>query len=383
MSVRVEEVTGGRAFREFLYLPQRLYREDPNWSPPLWADERETFTRRNPLLAHSDYRLLLARRDGKPVGRVLAYVDRSFNNYYRSRTGFFGSFESEDAQAAAALLGEVERWLASRGMTAVRGPINPVSECWGFLVRGYERPPTFMSPYNPPRYNAHMRAQGYAKVKDLLVYEADARDGYRIPERFLTFSKRLLERRPSLRVRRLDLRHLEREAEAIWRVSNQAISGNWGYVPLDREELAGVLRKLRPIADPDAIWMVEDAGQAVGYALGFPDLNVLLRRIQGRLLPFGFLTLLAGVRRLRDFRLFGLAVLPAYQGLGLDVLLYVNLFEALQPRGVHMEANYVLEDNHRIRNALEKLELAQTKIYRVYEKSLVQGASSIAPAKPG
>ncbi len=370
MGVQVEEVTGGSGFREFLHLPERLYRGDPNWSPPLWADERETFTRRNPVLAHSDYRLLLARRDRKPVGRVLVYVDRSFNSYYRSRMGFFGSFESEDGLAAAVLLGEAERWLAGRGMTAVRGPINPVSECWGFLVRGHERPSTFMSPYNPPCYNAHAQAQGYAKVKDLLVYEADALDGYRIPERFLTFSRRLLERRPSLAVRRVDLRHLEREAEAIWRISNQAISGNWGYVPLDREELAGVFRKLRPIADPDAIWVVEDAGQAVGYALGFPDLNVLLRRIQGRLLPFGFLTLLAGARRLRDFRLFGLAVLPAYQGMGLDVLLYVSLFEALQPRGVHLEANYILEDNLRIRNALEKLELAQTKIYRVYEKSL-------------
>lgn len=370
MGLLVEEVTGGRGFREFLHLPERLYRGDPNWSPPLWADERETFTRRNPVLAHSDYRLLLARRDGKPVGRVLAYVDHSFNDNYRSRTGFFGSFESEDGQTAAALLGEAERWLAGRGMTAVRGPINPVSECWGFLVHGHERPPMFMSPYNPLRYNAHAQAQGYAKVKDLLVYEGDALDGYRIPERFLTFSRRLLERRPSLSVRRLDLRHLEHEAEAIWRISNQAISGNWGYVPLDREELAGVFRKLRPIADPDAIWVVEDAGQAVGYALGFPDLNVLLRRIQGRLLPFGFLTLLTGVRRLRDFRLFGLAVLPAYQGMGLDVLLYVSLFEALQPRGVHLEANYILEDNLRIRNALEKLELAQTKVYRVYEKGL-------------
>jgi ribosomal protein S18 acetylase RimI-like enzyme len=108
----------------------------------------------------------------------------------------------------------------------------------------------------------------------------------------------------------------------------------------------------------------------VGYALGFPDLNILLRRIRGRLLPFGFLTLLSGARRLRDYRLFGLAVLPAYHGMGLDVLLYVSLFEALQPRGVHLEANYILEDNARIRNALEKLELTRTKVYRVYEKRL-------------
>jgi ribosomal protein S18 acetylase RimI-like enzyme len=370
MAVRIEEVRPGRGFREFLHLPEALYRDDPNWSPPLWIDERRTFTAGNPVLAHSDFRLLLARRDGRPCGRLLAYVDRSFNAYNQSSTGFFGSFESEDRQTAEALLAEAESWLASRGMSAVRGPINPVSECWGFLLRGHGRPATFLSPYNPPRYNDWAEAGGYAKAKDLLVYEADAQEGYRIPQRFLEFRRHLLERRPRLAVRRLDLRRLEREAQAIWRISNEAISGNWGYVPLDREELTGVFRQLKPIADPDAIWMVEDSGQAVGYALGFPDLNVLLRRIHGRLLPFGFLTLLAGVRHLRDFRLFGLAVLPAYHGLGLDVLLYVSLFEALQPRGVRLEANYILEDNARIRNALEKLQLAQTKVYRVYEKRL-------------
>ncbi len=106
MSVSVAQVRPGREFREFLRLPERLYRDDPDWSPPLWADERKTFTTANPVLAHSDYRLLLARRDGRPVGRVLAYVDRSFNAYYHSTTGFFGSFESEDAETADALLGE-------------------------------------------------------------------------------------------------------------------------------------------------------------------------------------------------------------------------------------------------------------------------------------
>ncbi|MBN1836781.1 MAG: GNAT family N-acetyltransferase [Spirochaetales bacterium] len=141
-------------------------------------------------------------------------------------------------------------------------------------------------------------------------------------------------------------------------------------MPLEPDELTSMFRKLKPIADPDAIWFVEDAGEPVGYCLGFPDLNQILRRIRGRLLPFGFVTLLTGVRKIRDFRLFGLAVMPRYQGMGLDVLLYMSLFEALAPRGVRLEANYILEDNPRIRNALIKLGLEQTIVYRVYEKSL-------------
>ncbi len=370
-AIRVEDVDGAGALREFVFLPERLYRNDPVWRPPLWIDERVTYTRRNPILAHSDYRLLLARCNGSACGRVVAYVDHAFNKFYGSHTGFFGSFECvEDRDVAAALLDEAESWLADAGMDRVRGPINPISECWGFLRRGFESPPVFLAPYNPPFYNDLVAGQGYAKVKDLLVYEADARRGYRIPARFERFRDRMRARRPRFSVRRIDLRRIGSEAEHIWRITNEAVRNNWGYVPLDRSELESMLRRLKPLASPDAIWMVEDSGVPVGYALGFPDLNVLLARTRGRLFPLGFVTLLTGLRQVRDYRLFGLAVLPAYHNLGLDVLLYMSLYEALAPRGVRLEANYILEDNRRIRNALEKLDMEQTKVYRVYEKAL-------------
>ena len=131
-----------------------------------------------------------------------------------------------------------------------------------------------------------------------------------------------------------------------------------------------MFRKLKPIADPQAIWLVEDRGKPVGFALGFPDLNVVLRRTGGRLFPFGFLHLLLGLRKVRDYRLFGLAVLPEYHGRGLDVLLSMELFRALAPRIRRLEANYILEDNLKIRNALEKLGLDLVKCYRVYEKDV-------------
>jgi GNAT superfamily N-acetyltransferase len=339
MPVEVLEAKSREELRELIFFPEKLYADDPLWVPPLWSEERETFSLKNPVLAHSDYLLLLARSGGRTAGRILAYVDHAYNDFHRSRLGFFGSFESiQDAEVGRALLGQAERWLADRGMSTVRGPINPISECWGLLYEGYQSPPTFMSPYNPPYYHDLVTGQGYEKVKDLLVYEADATEGYRIPERFQRFRAKLLARRPTLSVRRLDPRNIMRDAEHIGRISNEGVRENWGL--------------------------------PVGYALGFPDLNRLLTRTRGRLFPFGFVTLLTGVRKLRHFRLFGLAVLPPYHNLGLDVLLYMCLYEALAPRGVHLEANYVLEDNLRIRNALEKLALRQSKIYRVYEKPL-------------
>jgi GNAT superfamily N-acetyltransferase len=334
-------------------------------------EERQTFTAKNPILAHSDYALFLARENGSVVGRVLAYVDHNFNNYYDSKVGIFGSFESiRHPEVAEELFTETERWMIARGMDTLRGPINPVSECWGSLYDGFDRPATFMMPYNPSYYNEYLENLGYDKVKDLFAFEGDSKHGYQIPERFIRFREKLAARRPNIRIRRIDMKHLTRDAEAIWRISNQAIRDNWGWVPYDKEELKSTIKKLKPIADPDAIWMVEDAGQPVGFCLGFPDINIILRRIRGRILPFGFITLVRRRKRLQDFRLFGLAVLPEYHGLGLDVLLYMSLFEALAPRGVRLEASYILEDNSSMINALQKLGLEITKTYRVYEKAL-------------
>ena len=372
MAVTIETVRSRKTLREFIYFPRVLYGKDPLWSPPIWMEERQTFTTKNPLLAHSDYALFMARVDGRVAGRILAYVDHNFNDYYKSTIGMFGSFESvRKPEVAAALFGEAQRWLAARGMDRVRGPINPVEECWGSLYRGFDRPATFLMPYNPPYYNDFLENLGYRKIKDLLAFEGDARKGYRIPERFIRFREKMRTRHPEFAIRPIDMKHLLRDAEAIWNISNQAIRNNWGWAPYGLEQLQATIKKLKPIADPDAIWIVEDAGQPVGFCLGFPDINIILRKIRGRLFPLGFATLLRRRRRLRDFRLFGLAVLPKYHGLGLDVLLYMSLYEALAPRGVRMEASYILEDNPPMINALKKLGLVQTKTYRVYEKTLV------------
>ena len=368
----IREAASSADRRRFIFYPRSVYRKDPRWVPPLWMDERGAYTgRKNAILAHSDYTLLLAEDHGRIVGRSLVYVDHAFNSYYKTSTGFFGAFECvEDLAAARSLDDAAVSWLRARGMDRVRGPIHPVAESWGFLLQGFETPPVFMAPYNPPWYNDFIVQLGYTKVKDLLAYEANTESGYTIPERFSRFSARMLAPGTGLTVRPLSMKRLARDVDAIFEISNVALKDNWGYVPLSRDEMQDMFRRLKPIADPEAIWFVEDRGRPVGYALGFPDLNIVLKRIGGRMLPFGFIHLLLGVRKVRDYRLFGLAVLPEYHGKGLDVLLYMEICRALSPRIRRLEANYILEDNMNIRNALEKLSLDLVKTYRVYEKAI-------------
>ena len=368
----IRQVHSPSDMRRFVHFPRDLYRGDPCWAPPLWMDERGAYTaRKNAILSHSDYVLLLAEEDGKVRGRSLVYVDHNFNDYYHTRTGFFGAFECvQDFSVARGLDDAAVAWLAARGMDRVRGPIHPVAESWGFLLQGFEEPPVFMAPYNPAWYNTFMDRLGYAKAKDLLAYEGSPERHYQMPERFSRFSAKRLAPGSGLTVRPASLKDLAREADAIFTISNDSLRDNWGYVPLNRDELQDMFRKLKPIADPEAIWFVEDQGTPVGYALGFPDLNVILRRTGGKMFPLGFLQVLFGIRKVRDYRLFGLAVLPRYHGQGLDVLLYMQIFLALSPRIRRLEANYILEDNAKIRNALEKLGLDLVKTYRVYEKPI-------------
>jgi len=357
--------------KRFAFFPKELYKGDPLWVPPLWNDERRAYTRcGNPVLNSSDYTLFLAHENGKILGRTVAYVDHAFNRFYKTAIGFFGAFECIDQDTARALIASSETWLEKKGMSAIRGPIHPAAENWGFLFEGFETPPVFMSPYNPPEYNQYIASLGYTKIKDLLVYEGDFRKGYIIPERFLKFKENFLKRNPSFSVRRINTKRLLKEAEIIWELSNASLSGNWGYVPVDRDIMIDMVKKLGAILDENAVWFVEDGGQAVGFCLGFPDLNVILKKIDGKMFPLGFFSILLGAKRLTDYRLFGLAVLPEYHGLGLDVLLYVHLYEYLKPKCIRLEANYILEDNYKIRNALEKLDLKLIKTYRIYEKRL-------------
>ncbi len=368
----VAPVHDKKGMRDFIRFPSELYGSDPLWVPPLWVDEVKDYrVGANPILASSEHVFLIVRDGGRCVGRAVAYIDPAYNEFFHTSTGLFGAFECiERGEAAALLIGAIEAWHKKRGMERVLGPLNPVAECWGFLLKGDGRPPIFMTPHTKAYYLERFAQAGYRKAKDLLAYDVNADGNYTIPTRYEGFLQLLQKKRPGLSVRAISRKSHLADAEHIWRLSNLAITGNWGYVPVEREVMLDMVRRLKPVMDPDAIWFVEDNGVPVGFCLGFPDVNRAIKMIRGRFLPFGFAPLLTVKRWVKDYRLFGLAIHPDYQGLGLDVLLYARLFAVLKPRGIRLEANYILEDNYRIRNALEKLGMSMIKSYRIIEKEL-------------
>ncbi len=370
--MKIIQVKTKRQMKEFVYLPQKLYGNNPCYVPPMWFEERNAYYgKNNPILSNSDFELfILVDDEDKSIGRTIAYIDFNHNKFYKIKMGFFGAFDCIDNEEAGHMLVKTaEDWTKNKGMEIIRGPIHPVAENWGFVYKGYDSPPMFMSPWNPPYY--HKFFSDYTKAKDLLVYEADMRKGYILPERYNGFFDKFRERYPEVTFRKMKMKNIKADAKAILDVSNESLLDNWGYVPLELPVMEDMLKKLKLIVDPDAVWICEVKGKAIGYCLGFPDINIIFKQTKGKLFPFGWYKLLFGSKKLKEYRLFGLAVHPDWQSKGLDAIMYINLYKHLAEKNILMEANYMLEDNFKILNALEKLGMKHIKTYRIYEKSLV------------
>jgi len=357
-----------KKFINFLY---DHYRDDPNWIAPLRIEEKKKYSEKtNPMLHHCDYQHFLLYRDNKVVGRISAFIDRLAIQHWGEQVGLFGSYECiDDEEASALLLNSARDWLQERGMVRIRGPWSFASQEWGFVVKGFDSPPMIMAPYNPPYYDTHMKAWGLKKKKDLLVYELDC-DGYELPERYIRATDKL-EERYGVRIRPINMKRLKEDVKVIVNVANESTMGNWGYIPVTDEEADDLAKSLKPIVDPELVMIAEIDSRPIGYLIVLPDINTILKGLNGRLLPFGIFRLLFGIKNVRSYRIWALGVIPQYLRKAIDTLFYRRLYEVLSPRNPdRLEANYVLEDNMIMNNPILKLGFREIKRYRVYEKRI-------------
>jgi GNAT superfamily N-acetyltransferase len=285
--------------------------------------------------------------------------------------GLFGYYEcANDVTAARMLLNAAAGWLREQGMVCMRGPWTFVSQEWGLVVEGFTPSPTVMAPYNPPYYIEQITGYGLEKIKDLLCYYMSGKEGYTIPRRILTLTDDV-SRRYGVHVRKVNMKRYDEEVMHVIRLSNRSLIDNWGYTSVTDAEAEAVARDLKPIINPKGVLFAEDAsGNPIGFAIAIPNVNELLKGMNGRLFPFGIIKLLFGIPRLRSYRLFALGVLPEYQGKGIDSLIYRALYESLYTDDIWMEINYVLEDNAPMNNAIHKLNAKPLRKYRIYQMAI-------------
>ncbi|MDP2965207.1 MAG: hypothetical protein Q8N39_04105 [Pelolinea sp.] len=370
--MNITTVLNKKDLKTFINLPYRKYQKDTNWIAPLRSETQRQFDRKkNPLLDHCEYELFLLWENNKAIGRIAAFIDTLAVDYWHEKIGLFGYFECPDDPAASKILLETASlWLRQKGMTAMRGPWSFVSQEWGSVVEGFSPEPVVMSPYNPPYYNQQYEAYGLAKVKDLLVYYIDAREGYQIPERILTLTDKVAQRY-DIHVRQMDVKNFDSDVQTVIELSNESLAVNWGYSPVTEVEVQAMARDLKPVLHPKAVVFAEDGqGKPIGFAIAIPDVNQLIKGLNGHLLPFGIFRLLFGLSRLTQYRMFALGVIPEYHGKGIDSLIYRALYESCYSLTIRMEINYVLEDNYLMNNAIIKLGAKPLRKYRVYEMQL-------------
>lgn len=365
--IRVVPVLGRGGRERFIAFPYALHRGDPCWAPPLRRDVRLLLSAKNPFFAHGDAAHFLAERDGEVVGRITAIENRAHNAFHADRAGFFGFFECvDDPAVAAALFEEAARWLATRGLALMRGPVSfSTNDEAGLLVDGFDTPAALMMPHNPRYYVQLVEGAGFRKAKDLLAYQ---RRFDQPPQRLHDAARRLSARR-RITVRSLDMKRFPAEVDLVKRLYNQAWERNWGFVPLTDAEIDFLAAQLRPVVVPDLVAFAEHEGRPIGFVAVLPDLNVALRRNpSGRLFP-GILRVLLASRGIDRLRVLLLGTVPEWRGRGVDAILDEKVWTEAHRRGYRWaEAGWILEDNHPMRNALVNLGFEAYKTYRLYDR---------------
>lgn len=371
--IEVSEVRTKQDLSAFIRLPWDIYRTCPTWVPPLLKDQNSKLNPSHPFFSHAKMILFFARRKGTAVGRIAAIIDRNYIEFHQQKLGFFGFFESiDDPGVANVLLSKARGWLKEQGMEKMAGPMNPSTndEC-GLLVEGFDSSPILMMTYNLPYYVPLLEGSGLKKAMDLYAYFLPASSFSR--ERLFRFADRILKKEPNLRIRPINLRRFDAELTIVKDVYNNAWSKNWGFVPFTDEEIDFIANDLKPLVVADLVLFAYFKDEPVAFSVALPDYNEVLKHLDGRLGPVGYLKFLYYARKIHTLRVMLLGVKLAFQKKGIEGLLYVETFKRAMARGYFQaECSWVLESNLLMQHGLESMGGKRYKTYRLYEQSLTE-----------
>jgi GNAT superfamily N-acetyltransferase len=370
MSVDVTPVRGARQRKAFVDLPFRLHAGTP-WIPPLKLERYAYLSRKlNPFFRHGEAEYFLARRDGRVVGRITAQIDRSFNDFHGERWGKFGFIEFEDdAEVLEALLAAARAWLTARGVERIVGPMDLEGlDEFGILFEGHELEPMIRHPWHPPYYRKRLEEAGLTKAMDVFHWQLYITDR---DERMNPILPRLAERcetKYGIHIRKMTRRRLRRDLDEFAKVYNAAWSRNWGFVPLDEHDLDDMALNYQLIFAREWFMVAENDEGTVAVALTIPDINQVLKKMKGRLLPFGWWHYLNRQRIMDRCRIGFLGVLPEFQHTGVAAQLYMEHFRVASMGRVDKgEAGWILETNSSMNRGLEAMGGRITKRARIYD----------------
>ena len=373
-SIEIIPVNNRSRLNRFINLPWALYREDPHWVPPLKLERKLHLASNNPYFQHCRWQAWLAVKNGRDAGRISAQVDQLHLTTHNDDTGFFGLLESVDDAAVFQRLTETAAtWLRAAGMNKIRGPFNlSINQESGLLVEGFDSAPRILMGHALPYYGQRLDELGFRKAKDLLSFEIDSQfTSPRAMQAIADKTSSIIGLRP------LNRKNKKQDFKLLCDIFNDAWSENWGFVPFTDSEFEDIGNTLAFVLPDDFIQIASVRGEAAGMIVMLPDLNQILRKINGRLLPFGALKLLwlLKFRPPNHARIPLMGIRKQYRTSFIGTALAHQLIAALRTPALRtgikrVELSWVLEDNYNLIEIIQALGGHMNKRYRVFEKPL-------------
>jgi hypothetical protein len=305
------------------------------------------------------------------VGRIAGITDRRYNELHNETMGIWGFFEcTDDPVAAEALFSAVEKWAHQQGMTFMRGPLNPSTNYEvGLLMEGFDHPPALMMPYNPPYYPRLVESCGYTKEKDLVAFLIAG--DYRLPEWMDRLAERIAQKK-GIYIRRFRPKDEDAEFALIKEIYNASWSGNWGFVPLSDDEMRDIQKSVMTFADPDLAFFIYYESDPAAVCVIFPDINPLLKRLNGRIGLLGLLKAILYRREITGLRCLIFGIKDTYRQLGLPLLAIRHIYEVVRQKKKYrsLELGWTLEDNEAVNTLLEEGGGRPYKKHRIFRSAL-------------
>ena len=366
------DTSDSRDVERFVQFPFHLYRDCPQWVPPLVSSARKQLNRnKHPFYGHSDADFFLALKGGEVLGRLAVLEPRKRNSFRERQGAFFCLFEAvDDIKVARALFGAAFEWARQRNLEEISGPEGFLpGDSLGLLVKGFDHRPAMGITYNLAYYDQFVTDSGFEKQTDYCSCYMPG--DIELSERFFRVVEKVKERR-GFRV--LEFRTKAEVREAAPRVIeayNAAFSENREFIPIAGEDAKKIADRIIDMTQPDLVKAVAKGDEIAGFVLGFPDVSAALQRCKGRLYPFGWAMLLWESKRTRWINFNGAGILPKFQGLGVNAILYHEMYKTAKRRGFdHADLVQVNEQNSRMLQELEALGADLYKKHRIYQRAL-------------
>lgn len=365
--------------KKFVRILWKIYKDDPNWIPPLIMERMDAIDeKKNPYFQHADVRMWIAYKEGEPVGRISAQIDELVEKYHGIKTGHYGFFDCiNDQRVANALFDTAARWLKEKGRVEMIGPFSlSINEETGMLVEGFDTPPMLMMGHARPYFEELVTNYGLKKVKDTWAYTLDIRNEV-LPPVMQKLVSRAVDR-GQVKFRPINMDKYEEELKVILDIFNDAWVDNWKYIPFTQAELDHAVKELKLIIREDFTYIAEVDGVPQAMMVTLPNINEIIKDMDGKLFPFGIFKLLWRLKIKPSFKTVRvplMGVRTEYQNSRLSGIMSLGLFEACRKPAAKIgceeaELSWVLEENTRLSKLLETVGCVKYKTYRLFQKDL-------------